>query len=153
MSGTTYQRSDNINFPSGTDFTASGTVVAPTYQLVKFGSSTTAGQVILAAASTDSIIGVLVNVPTSTNSPSSLATGASPTTAEVHSINAQGTFKVQAGGTIAANAWLTTNGSGYAVTASQTAGGSAPAVRVFGQSIGTGVSGQIIEYQCANFWY
>jgi hypothetical protein len=153
MSGTTYQRSDNINFPSGYDFTSGGTIVAPIYQLVKFGSSTTAGQVVACASQNDSIIGVLVNVPTSTNAPSNLATGPSPTTAEVHSINAQGTFKVQAGGTINAGNFITSNGSGYAVIATQTAGGSQPITRVFGQAITAAVASQIFEYQCMNFWY
>lgn len=154
MSGTTYQRSDNINFPSGYDFTNSGANSQPTYQIVKFGSSSTAGQIVPAAASTDQIIGVIVNLPTSTNSPYSGVTGSSPTTAEVHAINAQGTCKVQAGGSFSAGAYLTSNSSGKAVSATQTSGGSQPSVVVFGVALqaSTG-SGQIVEYLPMNILY
>ena len=153
MSGTTYQRSDNLNFPSGYDFTAGGTVVAPIYQLVKFGTSTTAGQIVACASLNDAIVGVLVNVPTSTNAPSNLATGPSPTTAEIHSINSQGTFKVQAGGTVNVGNYITSGAGGYAVIATQTAAGSQPITRVFGQAITAAVASQVFEYQCMNFLY
>lgn len=150
-SGTTYQIDSQITFPSGYDFTSSGTVTACAYQIVKFGSSTTAGQVVLAAASSDSIIGVMRNCPTATNSPYS---GPFQTYADVHSINAVGTFKVQAGGSFSVGAYLTANSSGLAVAATQTTAGSQPTVRVFGQATqaSTG-AGQIVQYQCMNFLY
>lgn len=148
---TTYQEGNQLTFPSGYDFTSSGTVVSCQYQIVKFGSSLTAGQVVLAAAAGDSIIGVMRNCPTATNSPYS---GPFQTYADVHSINATGTYKVQAGGSFSIGAYLTTNSSGLAVAATQTTAGSQPAVRVFGQATqaSTG-SGQIVQYQCMNFLY
>jgi hypothetical protein len=148
---TTYQEGNHLTFPSGYDFTASGTVTSCQYQIVKFGSSTTAGQVVLAAAASDAIIGVMRNAPTATNAPYS---GPFQTYADFHSINSSGTYKVQAGASFAAGSYLTSNSLGLAVAATQTAGGTAPGVRVFGQATmaATG-SGQIVNYQCMNFLY
>lgn len=151
MSATNYQQGDRLNFPSGYDYTSSGTNVTPTYQIVKFGSSATAGQIVPAAATSDVIIGVIKNCPTSTNSPYS---GPFQTVAEVHALNAQGTFKVQAGGSFSVGAYLTTDSSGHAVSATQTTAGSQPAVHVFGIAMeaSTG-SGQIVEYMPVNILY
>lgn len=150
-SGTNFQEGNQLTFASGYDFTSSGTVTACGYQIVKFGSSVTAGQIVLAAAAGDAIVGVMRNCPTSTNSPYS---GPYQTYADVHSINASGTYKVQAGASFSAGAYLTANSSGLAVTATQTTAGSQPAVTVFGRAItaATG-AGQIVEYQCMNFLY
>lgn len=135
---TTYQEGDRLNFPSGSDFTNSGVQSTPTYQIVKFGSSATAGQIVPASASTDMFLGVIKNVPTSTNSPFS---GPYQTVAEIHARNAQGAFKVQAGGSFSVNAYLTSDSSGHAIATTT------PGDQVIGIALqaSTG-SGQIVEY-------
>ena len=158
MSGTTFQQDSDINLPSGYDFTSSGTVTSCQYQVVQLGTGATAGQVVLAytnggtnsGALIAGILGVMRNCPTATNSPYS---GPFQTVATVHSVNAVGTYKVQAGGTISAGNYLTSNSTGLAVAATQTAGGSQPSVSVFGKALTSAVSGQIFLYQCMNFLY
>lgn len=99
------------------------------------------GKYVLAAAATDNIRGVLANAPKLGES------------ADVTNINGAGTFKVIAGGTIAKDALLTSNASGQAVTATQTAGGTQPSVRVFGRARAAAVSGDIVEYDKLVLYY
>lgn len=124
--------SPRINFPSGNDFTSSGTLYLPPYTVVKLNGS---GNVVPVTGTTDAGIGILYNCPDANG------------TADILSFNQQGTGKVVAGGTIALNALITFNSSGQAVTATQTAGGSQPTVIVFGRCVEAAASGQNFEFQ------
>lgn len=119
----TYQPGDRFNAPAGADLSTKR------YHIVKLDSS---GNVVLATAATDAILGVLDNAPVS---------GA---TADVVLINGQGTFKVKTGGVISKDAYITTNGSGVAI-ATTTAGN-----RVIGRAVATTASGDIAEYIKSN---
>jgi hypothetical protein len=109
-----------IDRKSGADLTAAQ------YRVVKQNSNRT---VVLATAATDNLLGVLANAPQNGD------------TASVCGINAQGTFKVILGGTVAFNAKLTTDANGAGVTA-------ATGNSVFGIAQEAGVAGQVIEYIC-----
>ena len=130
--------STRLSFPSGTDFTSSGTTFNAPYLVGKLNASK---QWITVTATTDPAVGVLYNCPDANG------------TADVLSINQQGTGKITAGGTIALNALITFNSSGQAVAATQTTAGSQPTVLVIGRALEAGVSGQVIEYQSLNFLY
>lgn len=86
------------------------------------------GKIVVAAAATDAIRGVLVNSPKSGE------------TADVALINGNGTFKVKLGGTVTKDAYLTSNASGLAIATTTTGD------RVFGRAVSAGVSGDVIEY-------
>lgn len=129
--------SSRISLPSGYDFTATGTTFNAPYTLVKL----SAGKVVPVAAITDNAIGVLMNCPDASG------------TADVLAVNQAGSGKVVAGGTISAGALITFNSSGQAVAATQTAGGTAAAVRVIGQALEAAVSGQVFEYLSKDFLY
>lgn len=107
------------------------TLAAKQYFLVK---QHTDGTLILAAAATDSIVGVLQNKP---------AVGASAL------VRFGGTTKVVAGGTIAVGAFVTSDANGNAV-ATTTAGDV-----VIGQYLGTAsaASGDVIEIVMTKFKY
>ncbi len=77
--------------------TASGTLATSQYKIVKFAS--TAGQVIVGAAATDNLIGVLMNDPTS-GQPADIAV--------------LGIAKVQAEASQSAGDWVTTSTTGRA---------------------------------------
>lgn len=136
----TFQEGNQVTYPSGYDFTVGGTVNTCPYLIVKLNGS---GQVVPAAASTDVSIGVLRNTPTLTGA---AAVANYPQNADVHMRNANGQFKVQAGGSFSLGANLTANSSGQAV-ATTTAGDQ---VIGFAEQASTG-SGQVITYRCANF--
>jgi len=135
--------STRLAYPAGYDFTSSGANFEPTFQGVKLGSGGTAGQVVPCAANTDEIIGVIMNCPL----------GGVGDTADILSVNSQGTGKVQAGGTIAVGNYLTMDSSGHAVAATQTTAGSQPVVRVFGRALNAAASGSLVEFQILYFLY
>lgn len=135
----TFQEGNQVSYPSAYDFTVGGTVNSCPYLLVKLNAS---GQVVLAAASTDLIVGVIRNCPTAVGG---AATPSHGQVADVHVRNSTGQFKVQLGSTVTLGAYLTTNSSGQAV-ASTTAGD-----QVFGIAEQAGISGQFITYRCANY--
>ena len=130
--------STRLAYPSGTDFTSSGTTFQPTYQGVKLNGS---GKAVACSANTDEIIGILMNCP------------ASGDTADILAINAQGSGKVQAGGTIAVGNYLCMDSSGHAVAATQTTAGSQPTVRVFGRALTAAASTDLVEFECMFFLY
>ncbi|MFI2837553.1 DUF2190 family protein [Mycolicibacterium sp. PDY-3] len=102
------------------------------YYVVKTDSN---GKYVLASAATDAIAGVLVNAPKLGE------------TADVANINGSGTFKVAAGGTIAKDAYLTTDANGKAIATTTTGN------RVFGRAVAAAVSGDIVEYRKSNEKY
>lgn len=108
------------------------------YKLVKLDAT---NKIVLAAATSDAILGVLETV------------GKAGTTVSVVLVNGSGTFKVKTGGAITQGQYLTTNASGLAVAATQTTAGSQPAVRVFGRALATSVSGDVVEYEKKDFLY
>lgn len=93
------------------------------------------GKYIPATAATDALSGVLVNFPKLGE------------TADVAMINGSGTFKVIAGGTIAKDAYLTTDANGKAVSTT-TAGN-----RVFGRAVAAASAGDLLEYRKSNEKY
>ena len=95
------------------------------YYIVKTDAN---GKCILATAATDALRGVLVNAPKVGD------------TADVAIVNGSGTFKVLAGGTIAKDAFLTTDAAGKAIATTTTGN------RVFGRAVAAAVSGDIVEY-------
>lgn len=109
------------------------------YYIVKLNST---GQAVLTAAATDDIAGVLDDIQQSSPVPQSTSGGL----VSIAVVNGTGTFKVIAGASIAKDAYLTSNGSGQAVTAVQTVGGTAPSVRVFGRARTAANSGDVVEY-------
>lgn len=127
-----------LNFASGTDFTSSSTVFTAPYTVGKLNGS---GKYVTVTATTDIPVGVLMNCPDASG------------TAEVLSVNQQGTGKIACGGTISANAYITFNSSGQAVAATQTTAGQQPVVHVIGQALEAGASGQNIEYLSMNQLY
>lgn len=122
--------SSRISFPSGFDFTSTGTVFVPPYVIVKLGSGGTAGKVVKSSASTDKHIGVLMNCPNASE------------TADIVPINAMGTNKVicGSGGTIAVGNFITADSSGQAV-ATTSAGD-----LVIGICLEAAAVGQVFEY-------
>lgn len=113
---------DAVTKPAGADLTASQ------FLIVKLNSS---AQVVLAAAATDKLFGVIATVPISS------ATG---TPVSVQARNASGTFKVTAGGNIAINDALTANSSGQAVATTNSGD------QILGYACEVAVSGQLFEY-------
>lgn len=99
------------------------------YHVVKTDAN---GKVVLATAASDAILGVLETV------------GKSGETVSVAFLNGSGTYKVKAGGTIAKDAYLTTNASGQAV-ATTTVGN-----RVFGRAVTSAVANDVVEYVKCN---
>lgn len=121
-----YTEEGHITRLSGADLSAKQ------YFIVKLNSSR---QVILTAAATDQLLGVVANVPDAgTNAP-----------VDVCVRNAEGTFKVQCGGTVAVGDRLTSDAAGKAIT-TVTAGN-----EVLGIAVEAGVAGQVIEYAHAGF--
>lgn len=108
------------------DRKAGADLTGKAYRVVKQQSDRT---VVLASAATDTLLGVLSNAPGNGD------------TASVCGINAQGTFKVVLGGTVAFGAKLTADANGAAVTA-------ATGNNVFGIAQEAGVAGQVVEYLC-----
>lgn len=108
--------------------TAGADLSAKQYYLVKLDSS---NEVVLAAAATDKILGVLSNAPTDGE------------TAVVRLINSNGTFKVKtAASNISQGARLTSDASGLAVATTTTGD------VVFGRALLASVASDIAEYLC-----
>lgn len=137
--------STRLAYKSGYDFTSTGTNYYPTFQGVKFSS----GTVVPCSAATDDIIGIIMNCPGTYGTDTAITGG----TADILAVNAQGTGKVQAGGTIAVGNYLTMGTGGTAVAATQTTAGSQPTVRVFGRAVTAGASTDLIEYEGCFFLY
>lgn len=116
---TAFQPGDRYNAAAAADQTGNR------YKYVKLDSS---GNVVLAAASTDAILGVLDGEPLANR------------TADVVLLNGSGTFKVKAGGTIAKDAYITSNASGVAVATTSSGD------RVCGRAVTSAVSGDVFEY-------
>lgn len=115
----TFVEGNRISRNAGADLSAKQ------YYVVKTDAS---GDIVLASAATDAILGVLQNKP------------ASGDTADVALINGNGTGKVLLGGNVSKDAYLTANGNGEAI-ATTTSGN-----RVFGRALAAGSDGDIIEY-------
>lgn len=116
---TTFRQGDYDSREAGADLSAKQ------YFVIKTDAN---GKYILATAATDAIRGVLVNAPKLGE------------TADVALVNGSGTFKVLAGGTIAKDAFLTTDANGKAIATTTTGN------RVFGRAVAAAVSGDIVEY-------
>lgn len=121
------------NFTVGDDITRGqgADLTGKLFYIVKF--DTVVNQVVLAAASTDKIVGVISRL----NQAASTAVGAP---VNIHVRNASGTFKVVAGGVVAIGDALTSNASAQAIT-TVTAGD-----QLIGYASEVGVTGQVIEY-------
>ncbi|MGB3684953.1 MAG: hypothetical protein WA991_03910 [Ornithinimicrobium sp.] len=102
------------------------------YQVVKTDAD---GKAVLATAATDAIVGV-IEKPSKAGETTSVAM-----------ISGAGTYKVKTGANVAKDAYLTTNGSGLAI--STTTSGN----RVFGRALTAGTSGDVIEYVKCNEKY
>lgn len=129
-----------ISAIAGADLHASG------YLITKWDSS---GNAILAAAATDDLVGVLAEIQQAAPVPQSTSGGL----VSIAVVSGAGTGKVIAGASISKGAYLTSNSSGQAVTATQTAGGSQPSVRVFGRARFAANSGDLFEYEKMFFLY
>lgn len=123
---TTFQQGPRYSAAAAADFTGKR------YTIVKTDSN---GNVVSASAATDAILGVIDNEPVSGR------------TADVVLINSEGTFKVKAGGTIAKDAYLTSDSNGAAVATTTTGN------RVFGRALTSAVSGDIVQYVRCNEKY
>lgn len=121
------------NFTVGDDITRKqgADLTGKLYYIVK--QDTTAQQVVLAAAATDKLFGVVSQL----NKAGSTAVGA---TVSIHQRNASGTYKVVLGGTVAIGDALTSDANGKAI-ATTTSGN-----EVLGEACEAGVAGQIIEF-------
>lgn len=104
-----------------------GFAIATTQTEGKIVKVSAAGTVVLAAAATDKLIGVL-NSDVTANDTASVALRSSP-----------GTFKVLLGGTVTLNAYITTNATGLGI-ATVTTGN-----EILGQALEAGVAGDLIE--------
>lgn len=125
---------------AGADLHASG------YCIVKFDTN---GNAILTAAASDDIVGVLDSVQQSGPVPQSTSGGP----VSIAHVGGTGTGKVVAGASISARAFLTSDANGHAITATQTAGGSQPTVRVFGRARYAANTGDLVEYEKMFFLY
>jgi hypothetical protein len=103
----------------------------------------TNGKAVLAAAATDDIVGVIEESQQAGSGVSTSGGGVS-----IAHISGSGTGEVIAGASgISKGAYLTSDSNGKAVTASQTAGGTAPSVRVFGRARVAANAGDLFEYE------
>jgi len=116
------------------------------YYIAKLDSN---GNAALATSSGDEISGVLDDVPQA----AATSGGSFAGLCSIKHISANGTGKVIAGGTIAKGAYITSDGNGKAVAATQTAGGSQPAVRVFGRARVAAVAGDVFEFEHCYFLF
>ena len=113
--------SNHRGWDAGADLSAA----ADTYKTVKFDGN---GDIVLGAATSDNIIGILENSPELGD------------TAEVRLISASGTGKVRAGGNVSVGDMLTQNSTGRAIATTTTGH------KVFGRAISAGATDEIIEY-------
>lgn len=117
-----YQPGERASFEAAADLSAKR------YHIVKMNSDR---KLVLATDATDAIVGVL-------DSDAKLGH-----TADVVLINGTGSFKVKAGANIAADALITTDANGQAVTATTSN-------RVIGRARYAAVTGEIFEYFKSN---
>ncbi len=116
---TSFSQGNRISHEAAADLSAKQ------FHVVKTDSN---GKVVLASGATDKVLGVLANAPILGD------------TADVHGINANGTFKVKAGGTIAKDAYLTANADGEAIATTTTGN------VVFGRAVRAAVDTDLVEY-------
>src|SRR5437763_5771133 len=91
----------------------------------------------LATGATDEIVGVLDEVPQKATGVCSIA-----------HISGNGIGKVKAGASFSKGAYLTSDGSGLAIAATQTSAGSQPTKRVFGRALeAANASSDVVEYE------
>ena len=128
-----------ISAPAGADLHASA------HLIVKLDTN---GKAVLATAASDDIVGVLEEVQQASSGVSTSGGAVS-----IAHISGAGTGEVIAGASISKGAFLTSNGSGQAVTATQTTAGSQPTVRVFGRARYAANSGDLVEYEKMNLLY
>ena len=133
--------SSRVNYLSAYDFTSGGTTFLAPYTFVKLVITSGIQYVTPVTATTDAAIGVIYNCPDASG------------TADVVAINQAGSYKVTAGGSISAGAFVTYNSSGQIVAATQTTAGSQPTVRVVGIATTAAVSGQVIPIINTFFLY
>lgn len=100
-----------------------------------------AGEVVVATAATDAIIGVTEN---------SCEAGE---VVSVRLLSSGGTAQMKAGGTVSAGAVLTADADGEAVAATQALAGAQPTTVAVGRALEAGVDNDIIEVLLANFVY
>ena len=112
-------------------FVANVDLSAKQFFIVKM-HATVDNNIILAAAAADLMIGVLQNEPLATEG------------ANVRILNASGTGKVSAGGTIAKDDKLTTDANGQAVATVTSTD------RVFGIALEAAATNEIFEYLCVD---
>lgn len=106
-------------------FKAAADLSSSQYFIVKQDSN---GDVVLAAAATDKLLGVLENKPTSGGN------------ASVRLVNSAGTAKVKAGGTIAIGDLITADSAGKAVATTTAAD------NLLGRAIKGGAANEIVEF-------
>lgn len=109
--------------------------------LVKFGTSGNVNKIVLAAATGDSILGVLTNEPKLGE------------TAAIALLNGDGSREGKAGGSITAGQYLTTDSAGKLVAATQTTAGAQPIVHVVGRALQDAASGDLFEFELKDFLY
>jgi hypothetical protein len=135
----TYTVGNYISALAGADLHASAHLIA---------KLDTNGKAVIATAATDDIVGVIDEVQQAASGVSTSGGGVS-----IAAINGDGTGEVIAGAGISKGNLLTTNGSGQAILATQTGGGSQPSVRVFGRARTAANSGDLFEYEKFALWY
>lgn len=121
-----YRDQGNMGFISTGDLSANTNIG----KLVKLDAS---GQIVLAAAATDKVIGVLLDNP---------GTGQTGT---VRLLSAAGTLPIQFGGNVAAGDILVSNASGQAITGTKAAAGAQPVSIVVGVALEAGATGELHE--------
>lgn len=98
------------------------------------------GEVVVATAATDNILGIVEN---------DVKAGQ---VASVRLINAQGTAQVKLGGTVSGgSSVLTSDGAGRAIASTAAAAGAVPSSRVVGLALEDGVSGDIVEIELQSY--
>lgn len=115
--------STTVTGPSRT-FKAGADLRTKQYFIVKLSS----GDVVLAAAATDNLLGILMNKPNSAEN------------AEVQLVNSQGTCKVVAGGSITAGNMITADSAGKAVATTSVGN------YILGMALKDAASGDVVEF-------
>lgn len=92
-----------------------------------------------AAAATDNILGYVME------------DAAAGRAVSVKLLNGSGTAPAVAGGTITIGSYVTSNGTGQVIAATQAAAAAQPTTRVIGLAVEAGVAGQVIEVEPLNF--
>lgn len=105
--------------------------------LVKLSS----GQVVVATAATDKIIGSVVNEVDAGDM------------ADVRLLSAQGTSKMRAGGNVAVGDLLTSDADGEVILATQAAAGAQPTSVIVGRALEAGADNDLIEVENLCFLY